>query len=234
MNTKRIIIGLGSVAAVLAIGSAALLNGSLITQRDEAVYMTDGPTFADVADLTKASKAVAHVRILSAGQSYVVPFDNATTVVSPRPTDNGPKGQAGPQLSSIPGATNIDKGIVKTDFTAEVLDNVRGGALKKGDRITLSQIGGTITRPQPNGGRTSIVAAQAEHDPLLKVGDEEFVFLNQDTTTGKYFTTGGGVGRFKVQGNGSVVAVDHDSPLARQINGRPANQLKSTVQSIDN
>ena len=65
------------------------------------------------------------MRILSAGKSYVIPFDNASTVVSPRPTDNGPKGQAGAQLSSIPGATNIDKGILKTDFTAEVLDLMR-------------------------------------------------------------------------------------------------------------
>ena len=52
MNMKRIIIGLGSAAAVLAIGGAALLNGSLITQRDEAVYLTDGPSFADLGELT--------------------------------------------------------------------------------------------------------------------------------------------------------------------------------------
>ena len=47
--------------------------------------MTDGPSYADVTDLTKASKAVAHVRILSAGASYVIPFDKNTTVVFPAP-----------------------------------------------------------------------------------------------------------------------------------------------------
>jgi len=85
--------------------------------------------------LTKASRAVAQVRILSAGASYVIPFDNATTVVSPRPVDYGPKGQAGAELSGIPGAMSIDKGILKTDFTAEVLDNVHGAGSRRA--ITL-------------------------------------------------------------------------------------------------
>lgn len=172
------------------------------------------------------------MRILSAGASYVIPFDNATTVVSPRPVDYGPKGQAGAELSGIPGAMSIDKGILKTDFTAEVLDNVHGAGLKKGDHIVLSQIGGTLTRSQPDGPRANVLSAKAEHNPLMQVGDEEIVFLSQDSATGKYFTTGGGLGRFKVQSNGSVIAVDHDSPLGRLHSGRSANQLKSAVQSV--
>ena len=158
--------------------------------------------------------------------------DNNTTVVSPRPTDNGPKGQAGQLTSTTPGATNIDKGILKTDFTAEVLDNVHGAGLKKGDHIVISQIGGTITQAQPDGSRANVTVAKAEHDPLLQVGDEEIVFLNQDSATGKFFTTGGGIGRFQVQSNGTVLAVDHDSPLARINNGKPARVLKSAVQAV--
>jgi len=96
---------------------AAVLSGSVITHRDEAVHLTDGQSYADAADLTRASKAMAHMHIVSAGRPYLIPFDDASTVVSPRPADNGPKGQAGAQLSSIRGATNIDKGILKTDFT---------------------------------------------------------------------------------------------------------------------
>jgi hypothetical protein len=232
MNTKRLILGLGSVAAVLAIGSAALLNGFGIADRDEALYLTDGPSFADVADLTNASKAVAQVRVLSAGASYVIPLDNASTVVSARASDSGPKGQAGPQTSGIPGATNIDKGILKTDFTVEVLDNVHGAGLRKGDHIVVSQIGGTVTRSQPDGSRATVIAAKAEHDPLLQVGDEEILFLNQDPASGKFFTTGGGEGRFKVQPNGTVVAIDHESRLGRQFSGRPASVLKNAVQGI--
>ncbi len=231
MNTKRIILGLGSIAAVVAIGSAALLNGFGITERSEAVYMTDGPTYADVADLTKASKAVAHVRVLSAGASYIIPFDNATTVVTPRLTDSGPKGQAGAQISSIPGAANIDKGIIKTDFTVEVLDNVRGTGLNKGDHIVVSQIGGTLTKPQSDGSRATVVAAKAEHDPLLQVGDEEIMFLNQDSASGKFFTTGGGLGRFKVQSNGTLQAIDHESAVGRINNGKPASFLENAVKA---
>ena len=59
---KRVLLGLGSVAAVLAIGGAALLSGIGMTQRSEVLYMTDGPDYKDVTDLTKASAAVAHVR----------------------------------------------------------------------------------------------------------------------------------------------------------------------------
>ena len=45
MINKRFILGLGSVAAVLAIGSAALLSGVGVSQRSEVLYMTDGPDF---------------------------------------------------------------------------------------------------------------------------------------------------------------------------------------------
>jgi len=96
----------------------------------------------------------------------------------------------------------------------------------------LSQIGGTLTRSQPDGPRANVLSAKAEHNPLMQVGDEEIVFLSQDSATGKYFTTGGGLGRFKVQSNGSVIAVDHDSPLGRLHSGRSANQLKPAVQSV--
>jgi hypothetical protein len=66
----------------------------------------------------------------------------------------------------------------------------------------------------------------------MQVGDEEMLFLNQDSATGKYFTTGGGVGRFKVQSNGAVSAVDHSSIVGRNTSGKNANFLKNAVQSV--
>jgi hypothetical protein len=229
---KRFILGLGSVAAVLAIGGAALLNGFGLTQRSEIMYMTDGPSFADVTDLTRASKAVAHVRILSAGTSYTIPFDRASAVVSARPNGNPDKDKLGQQTSTTP-AGAAPSGLMKTDFTVEVLDNLHGGGLKKGDQIVVSQVGGTVATRRPDGVSTNLTVANAEHDPLMQVGDEELLFLNQDAANGKFFTTGGGMGRFKVQSNGTVFAVDHDSPIAKVVNGKPTSFLKGAVQSVN-
>ena len=227
---KRLVLGLGSVAAVLAIGGATLVSGFAINQRSEVQYMTDGPGYQDVTDLTKASKDVAHVRFLSAGKSYLIPFDNATTEVAPARQDGGPKGTAPQQTSITPGLAT-PKGVLKTDFTAEVLDNVRGADLKKGQHIVITQVGGTIVDQGADGKPANVTVANAEHDPQMQIGDEEVLFLNLDAASGKFFTTGGGQGRFKVQQNGAVMAVDHDSPLGRIQNGKPASFLKSAVQA---
>jgi hypothetical protein len=228
---KRFILGLSSAVAVLAIGGAALLSGIGLSQHSDVMYLTDGPSYADVTDLTKASKAVAHVRILSAGQTYTIPFDSASSVVSARPSGNPDKDKSGQQLSTTP-AGPAPQGLLKTDFTVEVLDNVRGGGLKKGDHLVVSQLGGTVATRRPDGVAANLLVANAEHDPLMQVGDEEVLFLNQDAATGKFFTIGGGEGRFKVQANGSVVAADHDSPVGKIVNGKPASFLKSAVQGV--
>src|SRR5713226_1108878 len=115
MNKRKgFLLGLGSVAAVLAIGGAALISGIGVTQQSEALYMTDGPAFQDVQDLTKASHAVAHVRIISAGKSYLVPFDAAVTNVAPARKDDGAKGKLGQATSATAGLGLLQNGIVKT------------------------------------------------------------------------------------------------------------------------
>jgi hypothetical protein len=229
---KRLIVGLGSAAVVLAIGGAAFISGVGLSQRNEVMYLTDGPNYEDVSDLTKASKAVAHVKVLSASESYLVPFDKSSAVVSPRPSDGGDKDKARQQAQPIPAVPNPSNGILKTDFTVEVLDSVRGGGVKKGDRLVVTQLGGTVATKGPDGVSENVVVANAEHDALMQVGSEEILFLSQDGPSGKFFTTGGGLGRFKIQSNGTVLAVDHESPLARSQNGKPAASLKSAVQSV--
>lgn len=230
---KRIIVGLGSIAAVLAIGASTVaMTGFGITERSDVTYMTDGPSFADVADLTKASQAVAHVRVVGVGATHTIQFDKASPVVSARPSGNADKDKGGAQLSTTP-AGPAPTGILKTDFTVEVLDNVRGASLKKGDHITISQIGGQVATERPDGRPASLLVANAEHDPLMQVGDEEVLFLNQDKASGAYFTTGGGMGRFKVGANGALTAVDHDSPIARITNGKPATFLTNAVKSVN-
>ena len=160
MNNKRIFLGLGSVGAVLAIGGAALVSGVGLTQRSEVVYMTDGPTFKDVTDLTRASKAVAHVRILSAGPTFTIPFDRASAVVSARPSGNPDKDKEGQLNSSTPGGA-APTGLMKTDFTVEVLDNIHGAGLKKGDHIVVSQLGGSVATQRPDGVSTNVTVANS-------------------------------------------------------------------------
>ena len=204
--------------ALLALGTVATGSVSL---RSEGVYMTDGPSFGDVTDLTKASHAVAQVRILSAGKSYVVPFD-APQVVTTAPLSQGNKSQAG-GTSAIPAVASAAKGLLHTDFTVEVTDAVRG-SVKKGQQIVVTQIGGT---------EDSGVVVQAEHDPLMQVGANELMFLRRDARSGKFFTTGGGEGRFTVQKNGTLSAVDAHSPLSRLITGKPTNFLSGAAKATD-
>ena len=194
--------------------------------------MTDGPVYQDVAELTKASRAVSHVRVLSAGQSYLVPFDKSSPVVSPAPRDGGQKDKARDQAPAVPGGPELSNGVVKTDFTVEVLDDVTGRGPRKGERVVVSQLGGTIASKRPDGVTEQVIVANAEHDALMQVGAEEVVFLSQDPATGKFFTTGGGLGRFAVQPNRTVIAVDHDSPLSRAQNGKPVESLINAVQAL--
>ena len=232
MISRRLLLGLGGVAAVLVIGGAALASGIGTYQRSEVEYMTDGPVYQDVAELTRASRAVSHVRVLSAGQSYLVPFDKSAPVVSPAPSDGGQKDKARDQTPPVPGGPELSNGVVKTDFTVEVLDDVTGRGPQKGQRIVVSQLGGTVSSKRPDGVTEQVVVANAEHDALMQVGAQEIVFLSQDPATGKFFTTGGGLGRFAVQPNGTVIAVDGESPLARAQNGKPMDTLKSAVQAV--
>jgi hypothetical protein len=98
----------------------------------------------------------------------------------------------------------------------------------------VSQIGGKLASQGADGATRETIVANAEHDPVMQVGDEELLFLNQDSANGKFFTTGGGQGRFKVQSNGTVSAVDSHSTLARIQTGKPISSLKNSVRSVSN
>ena len=57
-----------SLAGVAALVASAVLTGS-VSLRSEGVYMTDGPSYSDLTDLTKASQAVAQVKVVSAARA---------------------------------------------------------------------------------------------------------------------------------------------------------------------
>ena len=207
-----------SVAGVAVLAASAILTGTA-TFRGEGIYMTDGPAYADVTDLTKASTAVAQVKIVGKANTYRVPFDKAQVVVSPRDT-SGDKGKEQP-LSSTVGTDLKQAGLLHTDFTVEVVDSVRG-SLKKGERITVTQLGGT----EDNG-----AVINTEHDALMQVGAQEVMFLKKDAQSGKFFTTGGGQGRFTVQSNGTLSPVDAHSAIARVATGKPATFITGAAKA---
>ena len=207
-----------SVAGVAVLAASAILSAN-VTLRSEGVYMTDGPSFNDVAELTKASTAVAQVRIVGAGKSYRVPFDRAQVTVAARNT-GGEKGKEQP-VSATNGAEFKQNGLLHTDFSVEVVDSVRGG-LRKGERITVTQLGGT---------EDSGAVINTEHDALMQVGAQELLFLRRDAQSGKFFTTGGGQGRFTVQSNGALMPVDTHSQLARLTTGKPASFVTGVAKA---
>jgi hypothetical protein len=150
---------------------------------------------------------------------YRVPFDKAQVVVSPRNT-SGDKGKEQPLTSTV-GADLKQAGLLHTDFTVEVVDSVRGG-LKKGERVTVTQLGGT----EDNG-----AVINTEHDALMQVGAQEVMFLKKDAQSGKFFTTGGGQGRFTVQSNGTLSPVDAHSAIARLATGKPASFVTGAAKA---
>jgi hypothetical protein len=215
---KRLTLSLGALA-VAVVATGAVIS-SPKPPRD-SVYMADGPVFNDVHALTDASHAVAHVRVVGVGQSYRVPFDPPVVHVAPPPTD-GPKGMSLPVASDRKAAPTTN-GLLKTDVTVEVVEGISGTALRTGDRMTVAQLGGTDER----GGR--IVT---EDDPIVQVGEQEIQFLRQDPASGKFWTTGGGQGRYKVSARGIVTAVQHDTAMAKAHNGKPAEFLKSEIKGV--
>jgi hypothetical protein len=207
-----------SLAGVAALAASVILTSS-VTIRSEGVYMTDGPSYNDLTDLTRASQAVAQVKVVSAAKSYRVAFDRAQVVVAPRPSD-GAKGKEQP-AAAAPAAIIQEEGLLHTDFTVEVVEAVRGG-LQKGQRLVVTQIGGT----EDSGAKLN-----AEHDPLMQVGTQEVLFLKKDAKSGKFFTTGGGQGRFTVQSNGTVSPVDAHTELARVTTGKPATFVTGAAKA---
>jgi hypothetical protein len=91
-----------------------------------------------------------------------------------------------------------------------VVETLRG-ASSPGARLTVVQLGGT------DRGGLKVVS---DKDPLLNVGDQEILFLRRDPASGKFFTVGGGQGRFQLASNGTVTAVDQSSVVGKRHHGQ--------------
>jgi hypothetical protein len=219
MNTRRrIIVSLGLGIIALLVGGAVLWVG---IYPDHVEYFASGPMFETVSGLTTASQAVVRARVVEVGKSYRMPMDAPVVVVSP-PPDGTKKGTA-PSAPIPTSGRHTDPGLLKTDFTIEVLQTVKASKDYTGQRLTVTQLGGTDEH-----GRSVVV----EDDPLLKVGDQEIMFLQQDPRSGKFFTTGGGQGRFGVNDRGTVTARDQESLVGRAHHGKRVEVLTDAVKVV--
>lgn len=218
---KRITLlgALGAVTLALAAGGASLLGGRSGPEM-HAMYLTDGPVYATLDELTRDSAVVVHARAVTMGRTYVVPFDPPQTVADPPP--QGPRRSPPPPAE---GPTNqpAEAGLLFTEITVEVMEILRGQGVRAGQRLTVTQLGGVDRRGRP---------VVAEHDPLMKAGDQEILFLKHDPASDRFFATGGGQGRFRITQNDTVEAVDRESPAGRMNHGRTVAALKAAVRAV--
>jgi hypothetical protein len=212
---------LGAVTLALAADGAALLPDRSGPDL-RAIYLTDGPVYASLDELTRDSAAVVHARAVAVGRTYMVPFDPPRTVADPPPQGARPTPSPAPSRAGGASIQPAEPGLLFTDIAVEVVEVLRGEGVQPGQRLSVSQLGGSDRRVRP---------VVAEHDPLLRAGDQEVLFLKHDPASGKYFTTGGGQGRFRVAPNDTVEAVDRESPVGRMNHGRTLAALKAAVRT---
>lgn len=205
--------------AFLAVGGVL---GNFTPTPPDSTYFADGPSYNTVSELTNASQSVAHVRVVAVGASYRVPFDAPVVHVAPHEASGAKAGVPPPPPSSKSRPPQL--GLLRTDATVEVVEPIKSSSFRTGDRIVVSQLGGT----DEHGAKIS-----TEHDPLLRIGEQEILFLSAPAGSSKFATTGGGQGRFKLINNGLTAAVDDSTPIARQHNGKPADFLKSVVRQSE-
>lgn len=148
-----------------------------------AYIETDGPSYESLEELAKNSVAVVTVDILGSESALEYPsFDSDDPMINPYAgTGESPSRE---ELEAM--ATPVTLHRVKA--TAVI-----GGSLRPGDEIVILELGGVVDG----------VDYEAADMPLL--GDDQLLFLDT-TPKGRYFTVGGGQGRFNPDGKGGFVS----------------------------
>ncbi len=235
MNRSHILPAL-AIVVMLGLGGAALRGhargahhtSAPRTQHQTSFYEASVICCADFHELTTRSDAVVFAKVVTASPSYVIPLLPAVTVIAVPPSLTGPKATALPRATPAnagfalpPGAND---GLVKTDFTVQVLNVLRGNNVQQGQQLTVAQLGGTD--PQGN-------QVQLQGDPLFQIGDTEVLFLKRSPVTGKYVTVGDSQGRYAVDASGSVRAKDAaEFAYTGAYSGKTVKELAAAVQAV--
>lgn len=231
------VLGPLAAATVIAVGVFALQRtytmprGAYRTNTSHQLSWYDATYFCctNFTGLTKGAKVVVVSRVTKALPSYVVPNDPPVVVTAPPPHLTGPKAtmiaNAPTPLPNATPAVHMDDGTVMTDFTIEVLAVLRGTGIQLGQQLTVAQTGGTD-------GQGNQVLMQG--DPLLRVGDQEILFLQQSPVNGKYYTVGGPQGRFAVSAAGTVQPKDPEEfAYTAAYSGKTVQDLTAAIQAIN-
>lgn len=187
-------------------------------------YYADRLIFASLRQLAGWSSVVAQVKVVKDFRSYRLPLDPPVANTSPQP----PLNQTGSWKATKAGAPvppsgpqSADMGPLKTDYQVLVLSVIKGSGITPGQLLTITAAGG----------HDASGVGVEEGNPLPKIGQEEIMFLYDNTLErGAYVLTGGPQGRYMVV-NGAVEAVDTGGPIARENNRKALSDFIAAVRA---
>jgi hypothetical protein len=238
---RRTLIGAGALALIATLGLSQIGRPDytpLAANREVEMHVARVP-IADLAELSKQSDAVVVGRVLAKGQTKMINAEGqqpAPFVALPAPS--GLSAEKAAELKKAPaapvrsneGIITPPSGIPVTEYTVEVT-RAMSGKLKKGEKITLSQIGGEIKIPLGQGAPTLTRTMIAEHDKLLVAGQEQVFFLSRGAD-GTFSTVGGPEGRFDIDARRNVQPVDAESPVGKAHKGLSLDSLETKTKSL--
>jgi hypothetical protein len=237
---RRTLLGAGALAIVATLGLSQVGRPDytgIAANQDVVMHVAYVPV-KDLSELTKKSEAAVVGRVVAKGATKLIKTEGQ----QPRAFADLslPAGLSAEKLQGLkdaPGAPPRSRdniitppaGIPVTQYTVEVSRALHGN-LKKGDTITLSQVGGEIKIPLGPGAPTLTRTIMADHDPMLVQGQEQVFFLSR-ATDGTFSVAGGPDGRFKLDARRTLQPVDHASPLGTALKDTTIDALESKIKA---
>lgn len=239
---RRILVAGAAALALLAYLPLSQVGApnyaDLAANRDVEMHTARIPV-ANINDLTKQSDAVVVGRVTASGAVHFIKPEGQTPLALQPDSRLGSisKSKDAPALSGAPARANDGilqppTGIPVTDFSLQITQ-VLQGKVTTGSTITVTQPGGQITLPQPKGSQAPVLVRTlvAEHDPLMIVGQEQVLFLQQ-ATDGTFHVTGGPDGRFSLDARRTLKPVDDAAPIGQAQKGQTLEQLAGKINVI--
>jgi|SRR5579859_844099 len=240
-DRRILFVGAGALAlaAMVSLSQIGAPDYSaLAANRDVEMHTARLPA-ASLDEITKQSDAIVVGRVVASGAVHFIQADGQKPLaLQPDPRlATLSKSKDAASLSAAPsrsanGILTPPKGIPVTDFSVQ-LSQVLDGKLVKGATITVSQPGGQIQLPSPAGSKapTLVRTLVAEHDPLMIVGEEQVLFLQQ-SGDGTFHVTSGPDGRFGLDARRALKPIDDAAPVGASQKGQTLEQLAGKINTI--
>jgi hypothetical protein len=232
-------VGALALASFVAVSQIGAPDYAQLAANQEVEMHTARLPVQNLAELTKQSDAVVVGRVVASGKVHFMQAESQQPhALQPDPRLDGiGKSKEAANAAAAPsriqtGILTPPSGIPVTDFTVEV-SQVLNGKLTKGSQITISQPGGVIELPNPAGSKapTLVRTLVAEHDPLMVVGQEHVLFVQQ-SGDGTFHVAGGPDGRFKLDAKRALQPVDEGSPVGQTHKGESVDVLQAKINNV--